>query len=265
MRRHPAFWAVLLVLCLPLVAVADGLSADQIIEKAYQNNLMDFRSATAELKMEYYDGSQVFNTRAFRVRAISVKEGETSLRRLLLTVTAPADEAGTAFLSVQQPGDTDDEQWLYLSALKKSFRKGGKTGKGESFMGSEFTYGDLASKDVKKARHERLPDENRGGIDFFVVASTPNDPKEEGYSKYVTYIDKASYIPRIIMFHDLKGEHVKTMTAESIEKIDGKDTVTRAVMVNRQNGKSTRIYLSNIDTKVTLDPADFTRARMTKL
>jgi hypothetical protein len=263
--RHPAFLIMAIFLLVPLFAAAQDLTADQIIDKAYDNNLMDFDSATSDLKMDYYEEAKLVNTRKFRVKAIKVTESGETLRRLLLTVTEPADESGTAFLSIENPGDADDDQWLYLSALKKAFRKGGKTGKGESFMGSEFTYGDMESKDVKKAKHKRLPDESKGGLSFYVVESIPNTPADEQYSKYVTYIDKATFIPRIVMFYDMKGQHLKTMTAEQVEKIDNKDTITRAVMVNKQNGNSTRLYLTNIDTKTKLDPADFSKSRMTKM
>ena len=254
-----------LMILSPYLASTAELDGKAIMEKSYEHNMMDFESATAELKMDYIEAGEVVEIRKFRLKAIEVKQDKEELRRVLMTVTDPADEAGTAFLSLEKPGDADDDQWLYMSALKRSFRKGGKSGNSESFMGSEFTYGDLSSKDINKAVHKKLADEKVGPIDCYVVESTPKNPKDEQYSKYITWVSKSTFIPRRIKFFDLKGKYKKVMSAEKTELIDGDHTITQAIVLNKQSGKATRIYITNIDSKVKLDPADFTRERMTKM
>lgn len=249
----------------PLLVNAAEMDAKTIIKKSYDHNMMDFTSATANLKMDYLDGKELVEFRKFFVKAIKIKEKDENLSRVLLTVTEPADEAGTAFLSIEHPGDEDDTQWLYLSALKRALRKGGKSGKSESFMGSEFTYGDLGSKDVNKGVHKRLPDEKLGDIDCYVIESIPSNPKEEKYSRYITWIDKKTFIPRRIKFFDLKTKLKKVMIVEKVEVIDGDNTITRAIMMNQQTKKSTRIFLTDIKTKAKLSPEDFTKERMTKM
>jgi len=263
--RRATIVILAIILLLPALLQADQMDAKAILKKSYDHNMMDFSSATADLKMDYIDEKEIVEVRKFRVKAIKVKNEKDDLSRVLLTVTSPADESGTAFLSIEKPGDADDDQWLYMSALKRSFRKGGKSGKSESFMGSEFTYGDLGSKDVDKGTHKRLADEKISGIDCYVIESIPSNPKEEKYSKYTTWIDKKTFVPRRIKFFDLKNKLKKVMIVEKVEVINGDNTITRAIMMNQQTSKATRIFLTNINTKAKLSPEDFTRERMTKM
>ncbi|RJO63411.1 MAG: outer membrane lipoprotein-sorting protein [Myxococcales bacterium] len=260
-------WLSLFLMLVASTALAQKaeLTADQIIDKSYDHSVMNFAAATSDMTMELIKGAEIQETRKVRAKALRVEEGKEELRRVLMTFVKPDDVAGAAFLSLENPGDADDDQFLYLPALKKVLRKGGKTGKNESFMGTQFTYGDMESKDVTKARHTRLADEKLGAVDCYVIESIPNNPKDETYSKYVTWVNKQNFVPMRIKLFDLKGGLQKVMMAEKIEPIDGKPTITQISMLNVQTQKATRLYLSNIDTKVALTPADFTKERMTKL
>ncbi len=258
----------LLIFALLLAAspvVAADLTAEQIIDKSYSHNVMDFGAASADMKMDLIEKKAVVESRKVRVKAINVKEGKQDLRRALLTFIEPDDVAGTAFLSIEQAGDADDDQFLYLPVLKKALRKGGKTGKGESFMGTQFTYGDLESKDVSKAKHKRLPDEKLGEVDCYVIESTPNNPDKENYSKYISWVNKTSFVSMRIKLFDLKGQFQKVMLTEKVEVIDGKNIITQMTMLNVQSNKATRLITSNINTKAKLDATDFTKDRMTAL
>ncbi len=248
-------------------AQAAELTANQIIDKSYQHNVMDFDAATADMRMDMIEGQEVVEVRKVRVKALKekTKESKETLNRILMTFTEPADISGTAFLNIELPGEQDDDQFLYLPALKKVLRKGGKTGKGEAFMGTQFTYGDMESKDVNKATHKRLPDEKLGQVDCYVIESIPTNPKDNNYSKYITWVNKTTFVSMRIKLFDLKDKFQKVMMTEKVELIDGKNAITQMTMLNVQNKKATRLYLTNINTKSKLDAADFTKERMTKL
>lgn len=243
----------------------DGLSADEIVKRSYEHHAFDFDSATAMMRMDLMEGSDTVESRTARLKALNTTQGGQKLRKVLLTFTEPADIAGTAFLSLENKGDTPDDQFLYMPSVGKPLRKGGKTGKGESFLGTQFTYGDMESKEVSRARHTRLPDESLNGIDCYVVESVPNNPADEKYSKYVSWINKSTFVPVRIQLFDLKGDSQKVMDSEKTEIVNGKDTITQMVMRNVQNNKSTRITITEINTKASLSPADFTKERMSTL
>ena len=69
-----------------------------------------------------------------------------------------------------------DDQWLYLPALKR-VKRIASSNKAGPFMGSEFSYEDISSKEVEKYTYNFLRDEELNGLDCFVVEYDPVDPK----------------------------------------------------------------------------------------
>ena len=80
------------------------------------------------------------SAREMRVRTLEVNgDGDKSLS----IFDTPRDIKGTAFLNfTHRTGD--DDQWLYLPALKRVKRISSRNKSG-SFMGSEFAYEDIGS------------------------------------------------------------------------------------------------------------------------
>ena len=73
----------------------------------------------------------------------------------------PADIKGTSFLQVEHI-DGDDDLWIYLPALKKS-RRLVANNKKDSFVGSDFSYGDITLPKVDQYRHTLLRTEKVDG------------------------------------------------------------------------------------------------------
>jgi len=218
------FAALALVLAAPLFLIAAGgeKTATQIVDESYRHNLMDFDTATADMKMELIEHNKVVESRTLRSKALRVSEGVVHLRRVKMTFTAPGDISGTCFLNLEKGGGADDDQFLYLPAVGKALRKGGKSGRTESFMGTQFTFWDLESKDVNKSSHVRKPDETLNGVPCYVVESTPNPSSDDPYGKYISWIDQKTFIPIRAKMFDKQGQPWKVMMAEKVEKIDAK-------------------------------------------
>ncbi|MCK5101581.1 MAG: outer membrane lipoprotein-sorting protein, partial [Cyclobacteriaceae bacterium] len=84
-------------------------------------------------------------TRQIRVKTLEVVgDGDKSL----IIFDNPRDVKGTAFLNYTHKVG-DDDQWLYLPALKRVKRISSQNKSG-AFMGSEFAYEDFASQEVEK-------------------------------------------------------------------------------------------------------------------
>jgi len=77
--------------------------------------------------------------------------------KTLTIFDTPRDVKGTAFLNYTHKAG-DDDQWLYLPALKRVKRIASRNKSG-SFMGSEFAYEDIASQEVEKYTYKWLRDE----------------------------------------------------------------------------------------------------------
>lgn len=70
-------------------------------------------------------------------------------RKLMMFFQYPGDVKGTGFLTWDYDEiGKDDDKWLYLPAMKKTRRISGSSAKKDYFMGSDFTYDDMGSRNV---------------------------------------------------------------------------------------------------------------------
>ena len=104
-----------------------------------------FGDSTAQITMILMDKYGQSTERAIRNRTF---EGDNEGDKSLVIFDSPGDVRGTAFLSHTKKADSDD-QWLYLPALKR-VKRIASSNKAGPFMGSEFSYEDIASQEVEK-------------------------------------------------------------------------------------------------------------------
>jgi hypothetical protein len=91
--------------------------------------------------------------RSERSLELRTLEGPEAGDKTLLIFRDPPDVRGTTLLTHENRGG-DDDQWLYLPALRRS-RRIGSSNKASSFVGSELAYEDLAPE-VKARRKSEL-------------------------------------------------------------------------------------------------------------
>lgn len=190
-------------------------------------------SMTMVLRNRHGDESE----RHFRTRTLElIEDGDKSLS----IFERPADVRGTALLThAHKVGD--DDQWLYLPALKR-VKRISSSNKSGSFVGSEFSYEDLSSQEVEKYTYRWLRDEPCPGAEDLVCRVTERFPVDEGsgYTRQVSWIDRGEYRAWRIEFYDRKSAHLKTLTfADYRLYLDRHWRAHRLSMVNRQTGKST--------------------------
>src|SRR3954463_10275106 len=104
--------------------------------------------------------------------------------------TAPADLAGAGFLQVQKRTG-DDERYLFLPELKRSRRISGNL-RGNSFMGTDFSFADLDRRDLRESNSVAKADENIGKYPCFHVDSKPTRP-DSSYSHIETWLRMDNY------------------------------------------------------------------------
>ncbi|RWX45914.1 hypothetical protein VT99_12471, partial [Candidatus Electrothrix marina] len=97
-----------------------------------------------------------------REMANKVLEVQDDGDKSLSLFRTPRDIRGTALLTFSHKSG-DDEQWLYLPALKRVKRINSRNKSG-SFVGSEFSYEDISSQEVEEYTYKYLRDEELDGI-----------------------------------------------------------------------------------------------------
>ena len=167
----------------------------------------------------------------------------------------PRDVKGAAFLNHAHP-TTDDDQWLYLPAVKRVKRIASRNKSGP-FMGSEFAYEDLSSFELAKYRFNYLRDEPCGTSMCFVIEQTPVDDYS-GYSKTIAWLDQSHYQPVKVEYYDRKNAALKTLSLEDYRLYLAKYwRPHKLVMVNHQTGKSTDLLIKQISFNTGRTAADF--------
>lgn len=167
------------------------------------------------------------------------------MEKKIMFFTSPADVRNTSFMnwSYDKEGK-DDDQWIYLPALKKVKRISSDS-KSDYFMGSDFTYDDLGDRHPSEDSHKLLKEENVQGEDCYVVESIPKE-EEYMYSRTVTWIIKDKWIGLKKEFYDEDGELLKILTVKKYEKISGYWKILQTEMHNVQKDHTTKMELKNV-------------------
>lgn len=185
-------------------------------------------------------------------------------RRQAIFYTSPSNISGTSFLVVDYPAkNKDDDQWLYLPALRKT-RRISAANRGDYFLGTDLTYEDIklgpkiSNEDYF---HETIGTEVIDGHECYIVESTPIDQKiakELGYSKTKAWVDKDIWIVRKGEFWDIGGNMLKTVLIKKVEKIQEIWTPALFEVSNHKTGHKTEFIFSNTDYKTDIIEETFT-------
>ncbi|MEL7450481.1 MAG: outer membrane lipoprotein-sorting protein [Pseudomonadota bacterium] len=218
-----------------------------------------FADSTATLTMTLRNKQGQEVTRAMRNRTLEVDgDGDKSL----IIFDDPRDVKGTAFLTFSHKTG-DDDQWLYLPALKR-VKRISSSNKSGPFMGSEFAYEDLSSQEVEKYTYNYLRDETLDGVETYVIERFAV-AKKSGYTREVVWIDKDEYRARQVEYYDRKESRLKTLKLSNYEQyLDKYWRALRMDMENHQTGKSTTLEFDDYVFGNGLTDKDFNRNSLAK-
>ena len=161
--------------------------------------------------------------------------------KTLVKFYEPASVRGTALLSETLDKETHPSQWIYLPAFR-SIKRLSSEEQNKSFVGSDFTNGDVAGRKVERDRHVIKEKTDKVAI----IESTPTK-SDDDYTKLEVHVLLSVMVPARIVFYGKGGEKLKTLHNKNIRKIEGMYTVVEAVMENHQSGGESTITKSDID------------------
>lgn len=191
---------------------------------------------------------------------ISVLESENDGDKSLIVFKRPRDVKGTAMLTHAHK-TKDDDQWLYLPALKR-VKRISSANKSGPFMGSEFAYEDMVSQEIEKFNHRWLKDETCGNLICWVLEQIPIN-KTSGYSKQISWLDKSEYRLWQVKYFDRKETHLKTLTISNYQQyLDKHWRADEMLMVNHVTGKSTTLILQAYNFNANLEKHNFTQVSL---
>jgi hypothetical protein len=163
---------------------------------------------------------------------------------------SPADIKGTVSLLIEH-AEKDDDMWIYLPALKK-VRRMVASEKKSSFVGTDFSYGDVIGHKVNEWEHKLVREETVDGVACYVIESTPKTPDVQsntGYSKRIGWIRKDSFVTQKGEVYDESGQLWKKMGFvgwKLVDQTNGRWSADELHAQDLQSGHSTVIKIENL-------------------
>ncbi|MDQ7085819.1 MAG: outer membrane lipoprotein-sorting protein [Sulfurovum sp.] len=182
---------------------------------------------------------------------------------------SPSDVKNTAFLTYDyDDASKDDDQWLYLPALKK-VKRIPSADKSGSFMGSDFSYYDMTDRNLEDYDFKFIKDTKVYGKDAWMIESTPRNKKtikESGYTKTIAIIRKDNHVV-IRAINYMKNAKKKYMDIKKIHKQNGIWVVDEMSMTTKKGKKMLHksvLKFSNIKVNTALNDSLFSTRRLEK-
>ena len=255
---------VLLFGCLAGVAGADDPKARAIMQKVDDRDDGDNGKSRLEMILIDKHGSR-------RIRKISgfMKDFGKDTYRLMFFLH-PADVKDTGFLTYDyDAAGKDDDQWLYLPALKKTKRIA-SSDKSGSFMGSDFNYSDMTSRNIEDFDYTLLKEQEVRRHKAWLIEAVPRTKKvidETGYTKSLLFVRQDNYVVVRGVHWVEGGNRLKYYDVKKLELIDNIWVATKMYMTTKQ-GKitlhKTILQYDNVKFNQNLKQSLFTVRRLEK-
>ncbi len=184
-------------------------------------------------------------------------------QRTVVLQTSPADGAGTGFLSDIRANAPAD-RWVYLPEFRR-IRHIGEQILGESFFGTDFSFGDLdliawPTRRAGAATCRLLGAAEAGGVDTDAVAVFPRD--DPLYAAIVFWIARDDLVPRRIEFHDHSRALVKRFSQSDVVTVDGIPVAHHGEIENAERGTRTVVDVTDVHFDIGIPEDVFTVASL---
>jgi len=243
--------------------VADDAKARAIMEKVDARD--DGKTLEQDMLMVLIDKNG--NTRDRDIKSYGKDFGEDEYR--IMFFKSPADVKNTAFLTYDYDDSSkDDDQWLYLPALKK-VKRIPTSDKSSSFMGSDFSYYDMTDRDLEDYDFKLLKETTVRGNKAWMIEAKPRTAevvKESGYTKSIALVRQDNYVVvRSIGF--MKNNKKKYLDMTRLHKENGiwlPDEMTMTTKKGKSTVHKTILKFNNIKLNKSIDDSMFTTRRLEK-
>ena len=242
---------------------ADDPKARAIMEKVDARD--DGKTLEEDMKMILIDKNG--KKRVRDIKSYSKDFGEDEYK--VMFFKSPADVKNTGFLTYDyDDAQKDDDQWLYLPALKK-VKRIPSADKSSSFMGSDFSYCDMTDRNLEDYDFKLLKELKVRGHDAWMIEAKPRTKKvikESGYLKTIGIVRKDNYVVvRSIGF--MKNNKKKYMDMTKLHKQNGiwvADEITMTTKKGKKTIHKTVLKFSHIKLNKPISDNVFTTRRLEK-
>ena len=243
---------------------ANAITVDEIVKQIDERDKGDKSVSTMEMTLIGKHGTKRIRT----MKKYAMDKG-LDTQSVIFFIT-PANVKNTAFLTYDYDDSSkDDDQWLYLPALKKTKRIA-SSDKSSSFMGSDFSYSDMTAPDIKDYNYRIVKESNVRDQKVWVIERIPKTTKtieETGYTKSYMFVRQDNFVV-VRALHILKeSDRKKYLDVKKLKKIDDIWVATEIEMKTSKDKNTlhkTVLKLGNVKFNQDLDDTFFSIRRIEK-
>ncbi len=226
------------------VQAAQKLSAQSILKKVQDNNIVSNESLEMQMLIKERDGST-------KERKLVIKKKNGKEKRALIKLRKPADLKGVGLLSVSDSSDSES-QWLFLPSEKRS-RRLSSSGKGGQFLDSDLSYEDMSISTYQNFTNTLEKVDKKDGREYAIIKSLVKDKEASSYGKIRTWVDvKTSQVLKA-NYYSQRGQLVKKILFKNYKKYGEVWRAHQVVVQNLKKKRSTTLKLENVSLKIISD------------
>ncbi len=243
MKTRKKLYQTITFICIAILAAgsAQAQDAKEIIRQMEHNLHGD--ASINEMSMQV--------VRPRYTREITMRSWSLGDDYSLIYVTAPARDAGTAFLK------RGNEIWNYQPNIDRTIKMPPSM-LSQSWMGSDFTNDDLvnASSLTNDFSHEFTGTKSIDGHECYVIEMRPHPDNPIVYEKVIYWVSKEYYLPIRTENYDEYDDLVSTIHFREIKNMGGKylPAIMEMIPAGRSNQKTViTTHSANFDVDLTPD------------
>ena len=229
-----------LLLTTSLGVAASDLTGQEILDNLSFNSILS-GSGSAELTMITENAKGIQRNYTLKV-LMKLDDGGN---KQFLEYLAPADVRGTKFLSVNQDGE-ESQMWLYMPALGRERRIAAHM-TGDSFMGTDFTYEEIASNFEYEGDYAvaRLQDQREQNLDCYLLKLTATNDSVL-YEAIQMWVWKDEMVPVKIEFYE-SDQLLKTLTLSDFRTVSDELIPHHVIMADNLQGTRTILEITELN------------------
>jgi hypothetical protein len=215
--------------------IPEALTAKEIMQKV--DTKKEPRDIKSDMTMRLINKKGKERKRKIRV----IRKGE---ERQIMWFLEPADVKGTSFLKIEKEGSFDDMR-LYLPAFKK-VRRITSSAKSDKFMGSDFTYEDMTTREIEDYTYKLFGDSTIDNMDCYSIESSPKEKTDTDYGRVISWVWKDEFIVVYEKMFDKKGRMLKIKKVSDFKVIKDYQVFHRIEIENVKKKHRTVLEMDNI-------------------
>ena len=239
------------------VALGADPTAASIVEKMLDSDVWGSSGAVVRAHLVVRPAGGAPRELAFSSKS---RKAGPRLSKSLLRFTAPADLAGQAFLQIEK-ADGDDDRFRWIPERKKAKRIAGTSRKG-AFSGTDFSYADMDRRDLRDGTPRLLGTENLGKSPCYHLEVVPK--ADSPYARLELWARTTDFVPLKTVGFGSNGQPVKTIETREAKKIDGRLFITKSLVTNHVDNRTTELVLDDIKPVADLPDDEFTSRALEK-